>query len=83
MPHAIKFTPPFRQFISAEDQLAGIQLEKHPVLDAMKAVTEKENGEKESPFSYTCPEGTFLSPAVLTVSSLKDVLKCDARKDPW
>jgi len=46
LPHAIKFTPPFRQFTSPDDPLEGIQLEKHPVLDSIKAIKEREDGAK-------------------------------------
>lgn len=41
MPRVIKFTPPFRQLTSADDQLDGIQLETHPAWDAIKGIREK------------------------------------------
>lgn len=46
LPHVIKFTPPSRQITSADDHLGTIQLETHPVLDAMEGVGEKEKGRK-------------------------------------
>lgn len=48
MPYIIKFTPPFRQFTSADDQLDTIQLDKYPVWDAIKGIREKENGENNN-----------------------------------
>ena len=46
VPHVIKFTPPFRRFTSADDQLDPVQLEKHPILDTIKGMRDKENGGK-------------------------------------
>lgn len=74
LPHVIKFTPPSRQLTSADDQLGTIQLETHPVLDAMKGAGEKK-GERNNAHSSSANAFKWhSSPDFFTLTSQKSFL---------